>query len=763
MRIRLLFALLFAAWWVCGATYYIDPVSGSDDNDGTEASPWLTLNAIDAITLGAGDVVYITQPGTLTGSLRPVVSGATKENPARIVFAEGTYTWTKDDLDYTTMQISNTNDRPNGDKYVAMWIENVENLVIEGAGDPETLFLMTGKTVMIYLHESDGITFRKFGLDYARPTVSEYTVEEVADSYAIMRIHKDFTFSISGSTLTWIYETDDTSSSTSAFLLTYNPTTDTLLHSGGKAVNANATSLELLDADGDYNRLKVYYSTAPGFTEGYTYTHRITTRDCAGVFSEESSNITYEDMGFHSIHGMGVVSQFTENITFRNVEIAPREETGRIIATWADMLHFSGCKGQILIDNVHFSGSNDDAINVHGTHLQLTSGSGNTAVVTFKHNQTYGFAAFHPGDEVAFTKPSTLVPYATRTVATAELSTTKTMTLTFTEDLPDGITYGTDVLENVTWNPDVTVRNSLVEHDSVRGFLFTTRGKVIVDNVTFLRTAQYALQMADDAATWYESGPVRDLTVQNCTFVGCYATGSGATIMFNPENSATNDPVHSGCKFLNNTITDPTGNAFRFKSVDDVIVAGNTVNGVSTAAAVTYANGGNPVSNLLIVGKRSLIVSVKDVTYADTTASQTIRAALLEGSLKDTGATSVTSNLTISNDSTFVTLGSGASGLSIVSTGSNTLAADDLADHTLYIPLESVTLTAGQPYTLIFGDASNTSTLHWMEFTATPAQVASAAEGTLFLPVASADFASASFTTPQTPWSIPAKVRLTFE
>lgn len=763
MRASLLFALLFAAWWVCGATYYIDPVSGSDDNAGTAEAPWLTLNAIDAITLGAGDVVYITQPGTLTGSLRPVVSGATAENPARIVFAEGTYTWTKDDLDTTTMQISNTNDQPNGLKSVAMWIENVENLVIEGAGDPETLFLMTGKTVMIYLHESDGITFRKFGLDYVRPTVTEYTVEEVASSYAIMRIHKDYTFSYSGTTITWDYG-DSTTTDTSRFVLTYNPTEDYLVNSGGKAINASATSLETLDADGDYNRLKVYYSSNPGFVEGYTYTHRIVTRDCAGVFSEESSNITYEDMGFHFIHGMGVVSQFTENITFRNVEIAPRENSGRIIATWADMLHFSGCKGQILIDNVHFSGSNDDAINVHGTHLQLTSGSGNEAVVTFKHSQTYGFKAFHAGDEVAFVKPSTLVPYATRTVATAELSTTKTMTLTFTEDLPDGITYGTDVLENVTWNPDITVRNSLVEHDSVRGFLFTTRGKVIVDNVTFLRTAQYGLQMADDAATWYESGPVRDLTVQNCTFDGCnvQGTGGGYAIMFNSENTSNGGPVHSGVKFFNNTFLNPVSTIFRFWCVDDILIAGNTVDGDSTASAATYVNTSSSSTNLLRVGKDALIVSVKDVTYADTTASQTIRAALLEGSLKDTGATSVTSNLTISNDSTFVTPASG-SGLTLVASGSNTLAADDLADHTLYIPLESVTLTAGTTYTLIFGDASNTGTLHWMEFTATPAQVASAAEGTLFLPVASADFASASFTTPQTPWSIPAKVRLTFE
>lgn len=42
-----------------------------------------------------------------------------------------------------------------------------------------------------------------------------------------------------------------------------------------------------------------------------------------------------------------------------------------------------------------------------------------------------------------------------------------------------------DVIDNITWNPNLTARNNHVSVDPVRGFLLATRGKVIVENNTF--------------------------------------------------------------------------------------------------------------------------------------------------------------------------------------------------------------------------------------------------------------------------------------
>ena len=73
------------------------------------------------------------------------------------------------------------------------------------------------------------------------------------------------------------------------------------------------------------------------------------------------------------MHGLGIVSQFSENISLLKVMVAPRENSGRIIASFADCFHFSGCRGLVKIDSCFTSGSHDDPVNVHGTHLQITS------------------------------------------------------------------------------------------------------------------------------------------------------------------------------------------------------------------------------------------------------------------------------------------------------------------------------------------------------------------------------------------------------
>ena len=54
---------------------------------------------------------------------------------------------------------------------------------------------------------------------------------------------------------------------------------------------------------------------------------------------------------------MGIVHQFSENLTYDHVQLAPRRGSGRTTCGWADLLHFSGCKGQILVTDCKMSGS----------------------------------------------------------------------------------------------------------------------------------------------------------------------------------------------------------------------------------------------------------------------------------------------------------------------------------------------------------------------------------------------------------------------
>jgi hypothetical protein len=96
------------------------------------------------------------------------------------------------------------------------------------------------------------------------------------------------------------------------------------------------------------------------FHPGDVLTVRDPYRDNCGAFIHLSKNIQLEDVKMHFMHGLGIVSQFSENISLLKVMVAPRENSGRIIASFADCFHFSGCRGLVKIDSCFTSGSHDD-------------------------------------------------------------------------------------------------------------------------------------------------------------------------------------------------------------------------------------------------------------------------------------------------------------------------------------------------------------------------------------------------------------------
>ena len=567
----ILCAALFGVSHAVAKTWFVSPIHGDDAQNGSVSAPWKSFEPVNKLILQPGDVIRITEPGMLKGSLAPQGCGSS-EAPIRVIFAPGDYEWEHNSLLQQKLAISNTQDAPFEPKAIAIALMNVRHLQIEGSG--ATLYAR-GKQVHLYLNHAEDIVIAGLGFDYRRPTVSEYTALQVGGTEALIQIHPDSRYRIEGNRIVWVYDDGETNR-TGEYLQRYDPMTGDVLRIGNNpAIDRNATTIERIGT----HLLKITYSKNPGFKPGITYQHRLIRRDCAGVFCEESARITYQNVRFHFLHGMGVVSQFSRDLTFDGVDLAPRKESGRTCSAWADMLHFSGCAGALTIRNTHFSGSNDDAINVHGTHLRLEKACSPTQVIVrFMHHQTWGFKAFHAGDEVAFISRETLLPYATATLTQATLSTDgKTMTLDFAEPLPEHVRYGSDVLENITWTPSVTISDCVVENIPTRGFLLTTRRPILVERVQFNRTGMSALLIADDAGSWFESGQVTNMTVRSCVFSDC----AEPVINVHPENRIVreNMPVHTHLTFTDNDFYLRNGQAFAFKSCAHITLLRNLLRG----------------------------------------------------------------------------------------------------------------------------------------------------------------------------------------
>ncbi|MCD2421845.1 right-handed parallel beta-helix repeat-containing protein [Niabella pedocola] len=453
-------------------------------------------------------------------------------------------------------------------KSMAFLLEDSRNITIDGNN---SLVMLHGKMVSFGVLRSSNIRIERIRFDYERPTMSELTVTAVQERMVELRLHPDSRFAVDDGKLVlfgegWKVEHDHT--------ILFDPVNDRLHYSSLKPLQqavARQTGPLTVVFEGKFKM--------PPYKVGDVLTIRDPYRDNCGGLIAQSKNVVLDDVRMHYMHGLGIVSQFTENITLHKVAVAPRPESGRIIAAFADCFHFSGCRGKILIDSCHTSGAHDDPVNIHGTHLQITGiGKQEKLTVRFMHPQTYGFPAFFAGDSITFIHPQTLLPVAGAVLQSAVMINKREMELRLNRPLPRGVDKGL-CIENRTWTPEVVIRNSRFERANTRGLLITTPRRVLVEQNVFYHTGMFPILIADDASSWFESGAVQDVTIRNNRFDACgYNSGSGA-IAITPENHlrVPGSYVHRNIRIEGNTFNTLDGKLLLARSVDGLSFTGNKI------------------------------------------------------------------------------------------------------------------------------------------------------------------------------------------
>lgn len=544
-------------------TYYVHPGTGDDRNPGLSPDrPWRTLAPVNARFFGPGDRIEFLSPGRFDQTLMPMGMG-TADQPVEMIFAAGRYDFYPTNALKLKLHISNDNDDPATPKAIALLFKEARHFRVRG---DRTDFFVHGKMIEAMFDHAEDVTLTGLSFDYHRPTVSEFTVLQVGTNDAQVQVHPDSTYTIENGKLVWVGE---------GWRSTGLGLTQECDPAAGRVWRRDSPLRGVTKAEElAPGKLRLTFARNPGFTRGRVFQFRETFRDSCGSFILRSRDITWRNCAFRFMHGLGVVSQFSENLTFDHVALAPRPGSGRTCAGWADLLHFSGCRGQILVTDCEMSGTNDDPINVHGTHLRVVGRPGaDQVLVRFMHGQSYGFEAFVPGDEIEFVSHLSLCAYATNRVKSAEAKGDKEILLTLERPAPAQI-GDADVIENVTWTPAVTVRNCRVTFDSCRGFLLTTRRPVLVESNTFVKTTMPAILIADDANSWFESGPVRDVTIRGNRFIQC----AEPVIAIAPENQTAkpDEPVHRNIRIVDNMFELTGQGAVSAKSVRGLTITGNT-------------------------------------------------------------------------------------------------------------------------------------------------------------------------------------------
>jgi hypothetical protein len=514
--------------------YTIDTINGDDANP--PGKPWKTFRPLQNLTLAAGDSVEI-HPGTHTETLDLRGEG-TVEDPIKIHFLPGVHLL---QLDHptTTPIFSSNSMHTEAPKPVGILFHHLKHARVVGEGSDKTLILYGKRVVQLYQVHAEDIQWSGISFDIKRPPMSEFRVIESHDNEATIQMAEGSDYKVENNRLRWVGDCGTTS------WLSLD------LKSGAlKRCNAPDHWNEAVATDlSDMKVRLIFPEGTTALPANFQYINSWNGRDRLGVFNDRCKDLVFRDCRFHAFAGMGLLSQFTENLTYDHVQVGPPPGTMRTCAAIQDIIHCANCRGLIRVESCDLAGMQDDAMNFHGIYLGITGKpSEHQLELTFMHQETYGFPPCQPGDELELTKRQTLRGYPDvplLNVKTVEQKNPKVWVVTLDGPAPEY--KAGDVVDNVSWHPNLIIRNNYIHQDSVRGALITARGKVLVQGNTFENCAMPGILVAGDAHGYYESGAVRDLLITKNRFINCGIQVDPSGISSNLEN-----PTHENIQVINN-------------------------------------------------------------------------------------------------------------------------------------------------------------------------------------------------------------------
>ncbi|WP_406458510.1 alpha-1,3-galactosidase [Streptomyces sp. NBC_00876] len=522
---------------------------------------------------------------------KAVEHAGTIEGPVRIVFPHGTYQIYPEQAEVRELYVSNTvgADQTYKDKRIGILLEDMDDVTVDGDGSHLQFHGLMTTFAAIRSHR---VTVKDFSFDYTAPKVVDATVSEAGVSdghaYRVLKIPAGNGFSVGDRQVTWLGETSPATGL--PYWSGVNGMQYTQVHDpaakrtwrGSNPLFQGVASMTDLGAQ----RLRIDYSTgtAPG-DRGLVYQMRQTVRDTPSALLWESRDVTVQGLKARYLHGFGFVGQLSENVTIKNNEFRTDPASGRTTAGFADFVQMSGVKGRVNITDNLFDGAHDDAINIHGTYLEVTGRPApNALTLEYRHDETAGFPQFHAGDTVEIVDKRTMLPVPGVTARVVFVDgpsgqdhdkSLTSMTVTFDKPVPDSVSPRDFVVENTTYTPSVEISGNTFRDIPTRGVLVTTRKPVVIEDNVFDGMSMASIFISSDAYQWYESGPVTDVLIRRNTF----QRPAGPVIFVEPTNQTVDAarPVHRNIRVENNDFETGDVRLLDAKSVGGITFKSNKV------------------------------------------------------------------------------------------------------------------------------------------------------------------------------------------
>lgn len=510
-----------------------------------------------------------------------------KEGDSIVIrFAEGHYNFYEKGAAIREYYISN-HDQDNPKK-VGIALEDMRNLTLDGNG---AQFIFHGRMLPVSLLRSTNCSLKNFSIDFATPHIAQIKIVDSSPetgvtfepaSWVNYRITKDSVFETYGEG--WTVRP--------SWGVVFDGETRHLVYNTGDLGCNTKGATEVSP-----RRINVPAWKEKRLKPGMFFIMRGWGRPTPGIFLSHDLNTIIDNVKVHYAEGMGLLAQFSENITLEKFGVCLKgDDDPRYFTTQADATHFSGCKGKITSCNGLYEGMMDDAINVHGTYLKVVKRvDEHTLIGRYMHGQAWGFEWGCPDDEVQFVRSQTMELVGNHNYITSIRPYDKDMIdgareycITFKESLDKAINESEGFgIENLTWTPEVLFAGNVIRNNRARGALFSTPRKTLVEDNLFDHTSGTAILLCGDCNGWFETGACRDVTIRNNRFINALTSlyqFTEAVISIYPEipDLAGQQKYFHGGKeggiIIENNEFDTFDSPILYaKSVDGLLFRGNTI------------------------------------------------------------------------------------------------------------------------------------------------------------------------------------------
>jgi hypothetical protein len=467
-----------------------------------------------------------------------------------LTFPKGRYDfWTHRCIEKDYFESNTTDNNP---KRLAILIEKFDGLTFDGGGSD---FVYHDRIQPFTVDSSSNVVIKNLTVDWDIPLTAQATVLQATNSYVDLQINAyESPYIIEDGRLVFVGE---------GWKSAWSGTME--FDRDRRIVIQRTGDHGCMNAGGDFRaeelskgtvRIHASYRRTPAV--GNLLVLRHSDRDHAGIFIVDSKNVTLENVDIYHCAGLGILAQYSENISFTNVNNIPNEKKGRILAGHDDGFQISNCRGDVSVKNCTFHALMDDPVNVHGTSVRIVECVDDyTLRCKFMHGQSSGMTWARAGESVGFINNKNMQTIASGTVKSYRRESNDVFELAFTQPIPEQV-KADYAMENLTWTCNFSVAGSHFKSCRARGLLVSTPGKVmIVDNV--FESSGSAILIAGDANGWFESGAVKDVTITHNTFkspcmTSMYQFCEGVISVFPiiPEKNVAT-PFHRNIRIVDNS------------------------------------------------------------------------------------------------------------------------------------------------------------------------------------------------------------------